>query len=66
MSTVAILIALFVAANDPTPINCQKAVDALATQAADDALRKGTPVHWDEDIQLVKQFKTTCRKAKKK
>lgn len=67
MSHVAILIAMFTAAQHPTPKNCSAAGNALVDQAILDTHIKGEPIHADEDLELIKQFLTkTCKDGVKR
>lgn len=64
MSHVAILIAIFTAAQSPTHKNCASARDALTSQIAEDIMygHKGEPTTADSDLDLVKKFvKTICK-----
>lgn len=66
MSTVAVLIALFTAAQTPTIKNCNIAAEALIEPAIKDSWDPKQEVHLDEDIHLIKAFLTKCKgKAKK-
>lgn len=67
MSPVAILIAVFTAASNPTVDNCNAAASALAKQANNDASftprGEAKEIYWDEDMDLImKTFKPLCFK----
>ena len=65
MSTVAILIAIFMAANDPNPTSCENAASALVVQVVKDVEKlNGKDRHPSEDLLLINQFETICKQAR--